>query len=244
VLVGHVTKDGGLAGPRVLEHVVDTVLAFEGDNHHALRVVRAAKHRFGSTNEVGMFEMGERGLVPVPDASALFLADRRSGVAGSTVVPTIDGYRPLLVEVQALTIESRLAVPRLSAQGLDNGRLAFLLAVLERRTTIDVAKHDVYALAVGGARVCEPGGDLALALAVVSSRVDQALPDDLVACAEVGLGGELRQVSQTPRRLSEAVRLGFRRVVLPPSAPEPPAGLVALRASSVAEAITRVGLSS
>ncbi|MEY2432626.1 MAG: hypothetical protein QOC92_2351 [Acidimicrobiaceae bacterium] len=130
VLVGHVTKDGGLAGPRVLEHVVDTVLAFDGDHHHALRLVRAVKHRFGTTNEVGVFEMGERGLVPVPDASALFLADRRPGVPGSTVVPAIDGHRPLLVEVQALTIKSTLAMPRRSAQGLDGGRLAFLLAVL------------------------------------------------------------------------------------------------------------------
>ena len=244
VLVGHVTKDGGLAGPRVLEHVVDTVLAFEGDNHHALRVVRAVQHRFGSTNEIGMFEMSDRGLVPVADASALFLADRRPGVAGSTVVPTIDGYRPLLVEVQALTVASPLAVPRLSAQGLDAGRLAFLLAVLDRHTKVDVKKLDVYALAVGGARVVEPGGDLALALAVASSTVTQPIPDDLVSCAEVGLGGELRQVGQTPRRLAEAARLGFRRVVLPESAPEPPDGLTALRAATIADAMTLVGLGS
>ena len=244
VLVGHVTKDGGLAGPRVLEHVVDTVLAFEGDNHHALRVVRAVKHRFGSTNEVGLFEMNDGGLVAVPDASALFLADRRPGVAGSTVVPTIDGHRPLLVEVQALTIGSSLAVPRLSAQGLDSGRLAFLLAVLERHTDVEVAKHDVYALAVGGVRVIEPGADLALALAVSSSRADRPLPADLVACAEVGLGGELRQVSQTPRRLAEAARLGFRRALLPQSAPDAPAGITAVRVATVKDAIMQVGLDS
>jgi DNA repair protein RadA/Sms len=244
VLVGHVTKDGGLAGPRVLEHVVDTVLAFEGDNHHALRVVRAVKHRFGSTNEVGLFEMGDAGLVAVPDASALFLADRRPGVAGSTVVPTIDGHRPLLVEVQALTLDSHLAVPRLSAQGLDSGRLAFLLAVLERHTEVKIAKHDAYALAVGGVRVIEPGADLALALAVASSRADVPLPGDLVACAEVGLGGELRQVSQTSRRLAEAARLGFRRAVVPQSAPDAPVGITALRAATLRDAITLVGLDS
>jgi DNA repair protein RadA/Sms len=227
-----------------LEHVVDTVLAFEGDNHHALRVVRAVKHRFGSTNEVGLFEMGDSGLVAVPDASALFLADRRPGVAGSTVVPTIDGHRPLLVEVQALTLDSHLAVPRLSAQGLDSGRLAFLLAVLERHTEVKIAKHDAYALAVGGVRVIEPGADLALALAVASSRADVPLPGDLVACAEVGLGGELRQVSQTSRRLAEAARLGFRRAVVPQSAPDAPAGITALRAATLRDAITLVGLDS
>ena len=200
------------------------------------------KHRFGSTNEVGLFEMGDAGLIPVPDASALFLADRRPGVAGSTVVAAIDGHRPLLIEVQALTIGSSLAVPRLSAQGLDSGRLAFLLAVLERRTDVSIAKHDVYALAVGGARVVEPGADLALALAVTSSCVDSALADDLVACAEVGLGGELRQVGQTSRRLAEAARLGFRRVLLPHSAPDPPDGLTALRAATIADAIALAGL--
>jgi DNA repair protein RadA/Sms len=242
VLVGHVTKDGGLAGPRVLEHVVDTVLSFEGDHHHALRLVRALKHRFGSTNEVGVFEMADHGLVPVPDASALFLADRRPGVPGSTVAPAIDGHRPLLVEVQALTIKSTLPMPRRSAQGLDGGRLAFLLAVLERRTNVGIGGHDVFALAVGGARVVEPGADLALALAVASSAADVALPDDLVACAEVGLGGELRQVGQTSRRLSEAARLGFRRVLLPPSAPEPPAGLTAWRAATLQSAIALAGL--
>src|SRR5580765_810516 len=202
VLVGHVTKDGGLAGPRVLEHVVDTVLAFEGDNHHALRVVRAVKHRFGSTTEVGLFEMGERGLAEVPDASALFLADRRPGVPGTVVTPALDGHRPLLVEVQALAVKTNLAIARRTAQGLDSGRLAFLLAVLERHAQLAVAGNDVFALAVGGVHVTEPGADLAIALAVASSLANRPLPDDVVACAEVGLGGELRQVSQTPRRLA------------------------------------------
>jgi DNA repair protein RadA/Sms len=242
VLVGHVTKDGALAGPRVLEHVVDTVLSFEGEHHHALRLVRAVKHRFGSTNEVGLFEMGDSGLVPVPDASALFLADRRPGVPGSTVVPALDGHRPLLVEVQALTIKTNNPMARRSAQGLDAGRLAFLLAVLERHAGLEIVGHDVFALAVGGARVTEPGADLAIALAVASSLVDVALPDDFVACAELGLGGELRQVSQTPRRLAEAARLGFRRVLLPHSAPEPPCGLTGVRAATIGDAIALAGL--
>ena len=244
VLVGHVTKDGGLAGPRVLEHVVDTVLAFEGEHHHALRVVRAVKHRFGSTNDVGLFEMGDGGLIAVPDASALFLADRRPGVPGSVVAPSLDGHRPLLVEVQALALENKAPIPRRSAQGLDAGRLAFLLAVLERRTDTPVAGHDVFALAVGGARVTEPGADLAIALAVASSLADVAVRDDLVACAEVGLGGELRQVGQTPRRLAEVARLGFTRVLLPHTAPDPPEGVVALRASTIGEAIALAGVDS
>ncbi len=169
VLVGHVTKDGGLAGPRVLEHVVDTVLAFEGERHHALRLLRASKHRFGSTDELGLFEMTDTGLSPVPDASGLFLADRRPGVSGSVVVPTIEGHRPLLVEIQALVVPSSLPSPRRSAQGVDSGRLSLLLAVLDRRAGIGVDKADVYALAVGGVVVREPGADLGLALAIASA---------------------------------------------------------------------------
>ncbi|MEY2463520.1 MAG: hypothetical protein QOH64_1658 [Acidimicrobiaceae bacterium] len=237
VLVGHVTKDGGLAGPRVLEHVVDTVLAFEGDRHHALRLLRATKHRFGSTAELGLFEMGDRGLASVPDPSGLFLADRRGGLAGSVVFPALEGHRPLLVELQALVAKSTLAQPRRSAQGLDGGRLAMLLAVLETRAQWVLNACDVFVLAVGGVKVVEPGADLALALALVSSLTDQPVPDDLVACAEVGLGGELRQAGQTARRLAEACRLGFGRAILPESAPEPPPGMVALRAATVSDAI-------
>ena len=237
VLVGHVTKDGGLAGPRVLEHVVDTVLAFEGDRHHALRLLRATKHRFGSTAELGLFEMGDRGLMSVPDPSGLFLADRRGGLAGSVVFPALEGHRPLLVELQALVAKSTLALPRRSAQGLDGGRLAMLLAVLEKRARWELNTCDVFVLAVGGVKVVEPGADLALALALASARYGLSVPDDLVACGEVGLGGELRQVHQTARRLAEACRLVFRRAILPESAPEPPVGMVALRASTVSEAI-------
>jgi DNA repair protein RadA/Sms len=242
VLVGHVTKDGGLAGPRVLEHVVDTVLCFDGDRHHALRLLRAAKHRFGSTADLGLFEMTEHGLEPVPDPSALFLADRRPGVPGSAVVPTLDGHRPMLVELQALVAKTNLPLARRSAQGVDGGRLAFLLAVLERRAQLSLTGSDVFALAVGGVRVVEPGADLALALAVASSLSDTSLPSDLVACAEIGLGGELRQVGQTPRRLAEAGRLGFARALLPHSAPDPPAGLRPLRAATVADALDLVGI--
>jgi DNA repair protein RadA/Sms len=241
VLVGHVTKDGGLAGPRVLEHVVDTVLSFEGDRHHALRLLRAVKHRFGSTQELGLFEMGEEGLTGVPDASGLFLTDRRSGVAGSVVVPTIQGHRPLLVEIQALVAATSAPQPRRSAQGLDSGRLALLLAVLEQRLGVVLGPLDVHASAVGGVRVVEPGADLALGLALVSSSTGIPLPDDLVACGEIGLGGELRQVGQTARRLSEAARLGFRRAIVPASAPEPPAGVRVLRAATLADAIALAG---
>ncbi len=241
VLVGHVTKDGALAGPRVLEHVVDTVLAFEGDRHHALRLLRAVKHRFGSTADLGLFEMGEEGLAAVPDASGLFLADRRPGVPGSVVVPTIEGHRPLLVELQALVVPTPIPTPRRSAQGLDAGRLSMLLAVLDQRVGIQIGNRDVYALAVGGVRVAEPGADLALALAVATAVTGAVLPADLVACGEVGLGGELRQVAATERRLTEAARLGFRRAVVPFSAPLPPAGVEVLRAATLAEAVALVG---
>lgn len=240
MLVGHVTKEGNLAGPRVLEHMVDTVLTFEGDRHHALRLLRVTKHRFGATDNLGLFEMTDVGLSVVSDPSRLFLADRSPGVSGSIVIPTMEGHRPLLVEIQALVTQSALAIPRRSAQGLDSGRLAVLLAVLSKRANHDLAHSDVHALAVGGVRVVEPAADLALALAIASSHSEQPLPSDLVACGEVGLGGELRQVSQFERRLSEAARLGFTRAVIPVLAPEPPAGITPLRASNLAEAIALV----
>ncbi|MCU1499710.1 MAG: repair protein RadA, partial [Acidimicrobiales bacterium] len=242
VLVGHVTKDGGLAGPRVLEHLVDTVLAFEGDRHHALRLLRVVKHRFGSTEELGLFEMTEKGLIGVPDPSGLFLADRQVGIPGSVVVPIIEGNRPLLVELQVLLADSSLPSPRRSATGLDNGRLSLLLAVLEQRVGVKTSKSDVYALAVGGVKVAEPGVDLALALAIVSSITQVAVPGDLVACGEVGLGGELRQVPHTPRRLAEAARLGFTSAVLPISAPAAPAGVREIRVGTLHEAVSRLRL--
>ncbi len=240
ILVGHVTKEGGLAGPRVLEHVVDTVLSFEGDRHHALRILRAVKHRFGSTNELGLFEMTESGLAGVPDASKMFLADRRPGTPGSVVVPTLEGQRPLLVEVQALTNPTSSNVPaRRSAQGLDPGRLAMLLAVLERRTRISLAQHEVYASVVGGVRLSEPGSDLGLALALVSAATNTPAPADLVVCGEIGLGGEVRSVAQTSRRIAEAARLGFTKAIVPATNLDTVKhkGITVLGASSLAEAL-------
>jgi DNA repair protein RadA/Sms len=243
VLVGHVTKDGGLAGPRVLEHIVDTVLSFEGDRHHALRLLRAVKHRFGSTNELGVFEMVERGLVGVPDASSLFLTDRRTGVAGSAVTPTLEGHRPLLVEVQALTNKVNSGVPpRRSAQGLDPGRLALLLAVLERRVRLPMALHEVFASAVGGVRLTEPGSDLPMCLAIVSALADKPLPPDVISFGEVGLAGELRQVAHASRRLAEASRLGFTRAIVPANSANGVEGISLVRAATLNEALLAVGL--
>lgn len=241
VLIGHVTKDGSLAGPRVLEHVVDTVLSFEGDRHHALRVLRAVKHRFGSTQELGLFEMAEAGLVGVPDASGLFLADRRVEVAGSVVVPTVAGDRPLLIEVQALVGPATAPQPRRAVQGLDPARLALVVAVLDRRLGLAIGGGDVHASAVGGVRLHEPGADLALALALVSAHSGRPVPHDVVACGEVGLGGELRQVGNTPRRLAEAGRLGFRTAIVPASAPEAAHGVTTRRAATLGEAIELAG---
>jgi len=244
VLVGHVTKEGGLAGPRVLEHVVDTVLSFEGDRHHSLRLLRAVKHRFGATNELGVFEMAGDGLQGVPDASRLFLTDRRTGVAGSAVVPTLEGQRPLLVEVQALTNPVPSGVPpRRSAQGIDHGRLALLLAVLERRARLPLGTHEVFASAVGGVRLTEPGADLPLCLALVSALLHHPLPPDLVVFGEVGLAGELRQVAHAPRRLAEAARMGFTRAIIPANSPPAPDGISVVRVGTVAEALAAVGLS-
>jgi len=243
VLVGHVTKEGGLAGPRALEHVVDTVLSFEGDRHHALRLLRAVKHRFGATNDLGVFEMAGHGLVGVPDASSLFLTDRRTGVAGSAVVPTLEGQRPLLVEVQELTNPVNASVPaRRSAQGLDPGRLALLLAVLERRARLSLSNHEVFASAVGGVRVIEPGVDLGVCLATVSALTNRPIPPDLVVFGEVGLAGELRQAAHAPRRLAEAARMGFTRAVVPASTPDGGDPIRLHRVATLAEAISQVGL--
>jgi DNA repair protein RadA/Sms len=240
VLVGHVTKDGALAGPRVLEHVVDTVLSFEGERHHALRLLRAVKHRFGSTSELGLFEMTDAGLAGVPDPGGLFLSDRQTSAPGSVVVPTLEGHRPLLVELQALVTPSPLA--RRSAQGLDAGRVAMICALLEERLRVCTSGADVYALAVGGVRIVEPAADLALALALASSIIKTPVAQDLVACGEVGLCGEVRQVGQTGRRLSEAGRLGFRRAIVPASAPDPPPGVEVIRVSTLSEALAGAGL--
>ena len=244
VLVGHVTKEGGLAGPRVLEHVVDTVLSFEGDRHHALRLLRASKHRFGPTSELGLFEMTETGLIGVPDASKLFLADRRTGVPGSVVVPTLEGQRPLLVEVQALTNPTHGGTPaRRSVQGVDSARLSMLLAVLERRARISLSSHDVFASVVGGVKLTEPGADLGLCLALVSAITNTPIPADLVVVGEVGLAGEVRHASHIGQRLSEAERLGFRRAIVPRTSADFQGSMETHAVSTLADALHLVGLS-
>jgi DNA repair protein RadA/Sms len=236
MLVGHVTKDGAIAGPRVLEHVVDTVLSFEGDRDHGVRTLRALKHRFGPTDELGVFEMTGEGLVGVPDASSLLLTERRGDTPGSVVAAAIEGARPLLVEVQALVTKSYAPLPRRSAQALDGGRLALLIAVLQERAGVGLGGFDVYANVAGGVRVAEPGIDLAVAMAVASARTECAVPKDTVLIGEVGLGGELRQVPQVARRLAEAARLGFSRAIVPASTPDV-AGITLLRATDLAAAL-------
>jgi DNA repair protein RadA/Sms len=220
LLVGHVTKDGGLAGPRALEHVVDTVLSFEGDRHHGLRMLRALKHRFGATDELGLMEMTASGLVPVTDPSALFLADRRVGATGSVVAAVMEGTRPLCVEVQSLVVPTGAPIPRRVAQAFEGNRLSMLVAVLQQRAGVALANQDVYASVAGGVRVSEPAADLAVALAIAGARNDCAVDADTIVIGEIGLGGEIRQVPQAPRRLAEARRLGFRRAIVPVLTPD------------------------
>jgi DNA repair protein RadA/Sms len=215
VLIGHVTKEGTLAGPRVLEHLVDVVLAFEGDRGHPFRLLRATKNRFGATHEVGVFTMSDAGLTEVANPSELFLAERRPGTPGSCIVPVLEGSRPMLVEIQALVAAAGYATARRTCLGIDDGRVALLLAVLDRCTDVDLLSRDVYVNVAGGLRILEPAADLALALALASSRLDVPLPRDVAACGEVGLGGEVRRVGRIDVRLREAERLGFRRVLLP-----------------------------
>jgi DNA repair protein RadA/Sms len=218
LLVGHVTKEGTLAGPRVLEHLVDVVLNFEGDRSHSFRMLRATKNRYGSTQEVGVFTMGEQGLEVVANPSELFLAERHPGAPGSCIVPVMEGSRPLLLEVQALVAPAGYGTARRTCLGIDDSRVALLLAVLDRRTDVDLVGCDVYVNVVGGVRVSEPAADLAVALALASSRLDLPLPEDAAACGEVGLGGEVRRVGQLDHRLREAVRLGFGQVLVPAGA--------------------------
>lgn len=240
LLVGHVTKDGSLAGPRTLEHVVDTVLSFEGDRHHALRMLRALKHRFGPTDELGLMEMTGDGLVPVSDPSALFLADRRVGASGSVVAAVLEGTRPLCVEVQALVAATPAPMPRRVAQSFDTGRLAMLVAIVQQRAGVAVGGHDIFASVAGGVKVAEPGADLAVALAIASARRDAPVLADTVVVGELGLGGEVRQVPQIGRRLAEAQRLGFTRAIVPASTPDV-AGLGLTRVADLTAALTAQG---
>jgi DNA repair protein RadA/Sms len=224
VLVGHVTKEGVIAGPRVLEHLVDAVLNFEGDRGHHFRLLRASKNRFGSTQEVGVFSMSEAGLSAVENPSELFLAERHPGAPGSVIVPIIEGSRPMLLEIQALVAPAGYGTARRTCLGIDDARVALLLAVLDRRSEVDLLSCDVYVNVTGGVRVAEPAADLGVALALASSRLDLPIPADAAACGEVGLGGEIRRVGRIPLRLREAARLGFERVLLPAAVASPGSG--------------------
>ncbi|MDR7523176.1 MAG: DNA repair protein RadA [Armatimonadota bacterium] len=214
-LVGHVTKEGTLAGPRVMEHLVDTVLSFEGDRHHVYRILRATKNRFGSTNEIGVFEMASGGLVEVANPSAAFLSERPKAAPGSAVVCALEGSRPLLVEIQALTSPTHFGMPRRTASGVDYNRLLVLLAVLERRVGLQLGSQDVYVSVAGGVGVEEPAADLGIAVAVASSLRNRPVDPRAVIIGEVGLAGEVRSVPQLGKRLAEASRLGFERAVVP-----------------------------
>ncbi len=216
-LVGHVTKQGAIAGPRVLEHMVDTVLYFEGDRGHHFRILRAVKNRYGATDEIGVFEMQETGLVEVENPSALFLAERQGCVSGSCVFAGIEGSRPLLVEIQALVGNSGYSGAKRAVVGWDSGRLAMILAVLEARCGMNFSNHDVYLNIAGGLKISEPAADLAVAMAVISSMTNKPLPSDMVVFGEIGLSGEIRAVSQPNLRLKEAQKLGFTNAIIPNS---------------------------
>ena len=238
ILIGHVTKEGTIAGPRVLEHVVDTVLYFEGDSDGGLRLLRAVKNRFGPTNEVGVFEMGEGGLRDVANPSAVLLAERPKGAPGSVVFPTVEGTRPLLVEVQALAAKSALAMPRRTTLGLDSNRVAVLTAIVDKRAGLKLYEHDLFVSIAGGIRVTEPAADLAIIAAIGSSASDQPLPGDLVLFGEVGLAGEVRAVRHADTRLREAAKLGFARAIVPAATArsvKAPEGLQVTGVASVGE---------
>ncbi len=243
-LVGHVTKDGSIAGPRVLEHIVDTVLYLEGDPYHAYRLLRSVKNRFGPTSEVGVFEMQSNGMVEVPNPSEAMLAERVVSSPGSAVAVTMEGTRPLLVEIQGLTSQSSYSNPRRTANGVDLSRLLLIAAVLSRRAGLRVLDEDLFVNVVGGLRIGEPAADLAMAIALASSHRDKVTPADMLFIGEVGLSGELRAVSQIGARLAEASKLGFRRALIPKQARMQDAeakGIELLRVRSLKEAL-RVAL--
>ncbi len=238
ILVGHVTKDGSVAGPRTLEHLVDVVCQFEGDRHSRLRLIRAVKNRYGPTDEVGCFDLTETGIVGLADPSGLFLSHAGPGVPGTCTSVTLEGRRPLALEIQALVVPSSLANPRRTTSGVDSSRLAMILAVMHRHAGVRLADQDVYVSTIGGARVTEPAADLATALAVLSAREGQPLPNGTLVLGEVGLAGDIRPVSGLDRRLGEAARLGFERAVVPQgSAYRPITGMTVLPAQHVGEAV-------
>ncbi|MBQ6798832.1 MAG: DNA repair protein RadA [Oscillospiraceae bacterium] len=239
-VVGHINKEGSIAGPKVLEHMVDCVLYFEGDRSGSYRLLRAAKNRFGSTNEIGVFEMADHGLVEIPNPSEALLQGRPKGASGTCVACPIEGTRPILAEVQALVTRSTLNVPRRAADGFDFNRTILLLAVLEKRGGLNLSSADVYLNVIGGLRLDEPAADLPVALAIASSLRDQPLSDQLAAVGEIGLTGEIRNVSDLPKRLNEISRLGFTACVIPRRGTDnlvPPEGLKLLRVRNIREAI-------
>ncbi|MFE3189161.1 DNA repair protein RadA [Nocardia sp. NPDC059240] len=242
LLVGHVTKDGAVAGPRTLEHLVDVVLQFEGDKHSSLRMVRGIKNRFGSTDEVGCFEMREAGIHCVDDPSGLFLHHRGDAVPGTAVTVAMDGKRPMLGEVQGLTVDTQAPAPRRAVSGLDYNRVSMVLAVLQSRGGVFVGKQDVYAATVGGMRLTEPAADLAVALAIASASQDLALPSGMVVLGEVGLAGEVRQVTGLTRRLSEAERLGFTEALVPPGVEHTGRGMKLHEVADIRAALAVTGL--
>ncbi len=237
VLVGHVTKDGSIAGPRVLEHLVDVVLQFEGERHSRLRLVRAMKNRYGACDEVGCFDLTEEGIVGLADPSGLFLSRRGAAVSGTCITVALEGRRPLVAEVQALVASSNLSIPRRTTSGLDTARVSMVLAVTERRAKILLAGSDVFTATVGGVKLTEPAGDLAVALAVASAAKDTPLLPGLVAVGEVGLAGEVRRVEGVGRRLTEAARLGFTLALVPPDSGPLPPGVHSVEVSDLAQAI-------
>lgn len=239
VLVGHVTKDGAIAGPRVIEHMVDAVFAFEGERGYPFRILRGAKNRFGATDEIGVFEMGDAGLAEVKNPSALFLNTSGERAAGAAVFAGLEGSRPVLVEIQALVAPSTYGNPRRAVVGWDSGRLAMILAVLEARCGLSFGDRDVYLNVAGGLRITEPAADLAAAAALASSAFDQALPQDCVVFGEISLSGEVRPVSRIDARLKEAAKLGFRRALAPQTEVQTP-GLKVTSASRLVDAIQRI----
>jgi len=239
-VVGHINKDGNIAGPKVLEHMVDCVLYFEGDPNSSYRLLRAAKNRFGSTNEIGVFEMGDCGLIEVPNPSQMLLDGRPEGASGTCVACVMEGTRPILAEVQALVSKTSFNVPRRTADGFDFNRAALLLAVAEKRAGMKLSMFDAYINVIGGLRLDEPGADLPVALAIASSYRDTPIADDMVAIGEIGLTGEIRSVSHMNQRLSEAARLGFKKCIIPRSGSEKveiPEGLTIYRVRNLREAI-------
>jgi DNA repair protein RadA/Sms len=242
-LIGHITKDGNLAGPKSLEHIVDTVLYFEGEKHLHHRIVRAVKNRFGATSEMGVFEMTGAGLKAVPNPSALFLAERLPGSPGSAVVATIEGTRPMLVEVQALVSATSFGTPRRMSLGIDANRTNLLLAVLEKRLGLELLGDDVFVSVAGGLEVEEPAADLGVAAAIASSFRNRALPADTVLFGEVGLGGEVRGAGQAVQRIREVAQMGFKRCILPArNVPPETEGLTLVGVNTLDEALERIGL--